>query len=62
MAYGKSYEEIRQALRELGITRRSPRKLVWVYKIGRPRQLEPEGVRQFAGRAGRFIVEESARS
>ena len=53
MASGKSYEDIRQALRELGITPEI------AAKIGMPWPLEPEGVRNFAvGLEEIFIVEE----
>jgi indolepyruvate ferredoxin oxidoreductase len=60
MASGKSYEDIRQALRELGITPEIAAKIgLRLYKIGMPWPLEPEGVRQFAvGLEEIFIVEE----
>jgi indolepyruvate ferredoxin oxidoreductase len=60
MASGKSYEDIRQALRELGITPEIATKIgLRLYKIGMPWPLEPEGVRQFAvGLEEIFIVEE----
>jgi indolepyruvate ferredoxin oxidoreductase len=60
MASGKSYEDIRQALRELGITEEIAGKIgIRLYKIGMPWPLEPEGVRQFAvGLEEIFIVEE----
>src|ERR1700755_2334557 len=60
MASGKSYEDIRQALRELGITEEVAAKIgLRLYKIGMPWPLEPEGVRQFAvGLEELFIVEE----
>jgi indolepyruvate ferredoxin oxidoreductase len=60
MASGKSYEDIRQALRELGITEEVAAKIgLRLYKIGMPWPLEPEGVRQFAvGLEEIFIVEE----
>jgi indolepyruvate ferredoxin oxidoreductase len=60
MASGKSYEDIRQALRELGITSEIAAKIgLRLYKIGMPWPLEPEGVRQFAvGLEEIFIVEE----
>jgi len=60
MASGKSYEDIRQALRELGITPEVAAKIgLRLYKIGMPWPLEPEGVRQFAvGLEEIFIVEE----
>jgi indolepyruvate ferredoxin oxidoreductase len=60
MASGKSYEDIRQALRELGVTPEVAAKIgLRLYKIGMPWPLEPEGVRQFAvGLEEVFIIEE----
>src|SRR5215510_13227215 len=60
MASGKSYEDIRQALRELGITEEIAAKIgLRLYKIGMPWPLEPEGVHQFAvGLEEIFIIEE----
>jgi indolepyruvate ferredoxin oxidoreductase len=60
MASGKSYEDVRQALRELGVTPEVAAKIgLRLYKIGMPWPLEPEGVRQFAvGLEEIFIVEE----
>src|SRR6201991_346444 len=60
MASGKSYEDIRQALRELGITEEVAAKIgLRLYKIGMPWPLEPEGVREFAvGLEEILIVEE----
>src|SRR4051794_33959045 len=60
MASGKSYEDVRQALRELGITEQVAARIgLRLYKIGMPWPLEPEGVRQFAvGLEEIFIVEE----
>ena len=60
MASGKSYEDIRQALRELGVTPEIAAKIgLRLYKIGMPWPLEPEGVRNFAvGLEEIFIVEE----
>jgi indolepyruvate ferredoxin oxidoreductase len=60
MASGKSYEDVRQALRELGITEEVAAKIgLRLYKIGMPWPLEPQGVRQFAvGLEEIFIVEE----
>ncbi len=60
MASGKSYEDVRQALRELGITEEVAAKIgLRLYKIGMPWPLEPEGVRNFAvGLEEIFIVEE----
>jgi indolepyruvate ferredoxin oxidoreductase len=60
MASGKSYEDIRQALRELGITPDIAAKIgLRLYKIGMPWPLEPQGVREFAvGLEEIFIIEE----
>jgi indolepyruvate ferredoxin oxidoreductase len=60
MASGKSYEDIRQAMRELGITPEVAAQIgIRLYKIGMPWPLEPEGVRNFAvGLEEIFIVEE----
>ena len=60
MASGKSYEDIRQALRELGITPEVAAKIgLELYKIGMPWPLEPQGVREFAvGLEEIFIIEE----
>src|SRR5450755_3409567 len=60
MASGKSYEDIRQALRELGVTAEVAAKIgLRLYKIGMPWPLEPQGVREFAvGLEEIFIVEE----
>ncbi|MBI5318328.1 indolepyruvate ferredoxin oxidoreductase family protein [Bradyrhizobium sp.] len=60
MASGKSYEDIRQALRELGITEDIAARIgIRLYKIGMPWPLEPEGVRNFAvGLEEIFIIEE----
>jgi indolepyruvate ferredoxin oxidoreductase len=60
MASGKSYEDIRQALRELGITPEVAAKIgLRLYKIGMPWPLEPQGVREFAvGLEEIMIIEE----
>src|SRR3982075_1052294 len=60
MASGKSYEDIRQALRELGVTPEVAARIgLRLYKIGMPWPLEPEGVREFAvGLEEIFIIEE----
>jgi len=60
MASGKSYEDMRQALRELGITPDVAAKIgLRLYKIGMPWPLEPEGVREFAvGLEEILIIEE----
>src|SRR5260370_3138052 len=60
MARGKSYEDIRQALLDLGVTAEVAAKIgLRLYKIGMPWPLEPQGVREFAvGLEEIFIVEE----
>jgi indolepyruvate ferredoxin oxidoreductase len=60
MASGKSYEDIRQALRELAVTPEVAAKIgLRLYKIGMPWPLEPQGVREFAvGLEEIMIVEE----
>ena len=60
MASGKSYEDIRQALRELGVTPEVAAQIgLRLYKIGMPWPLEPQGVREFAvGLEEIFIIEE----
>src|SRR6201991_2500068 len=60
MASGKSYEDIRQALRELGVTPEVAAKIgLRLYKIGMPWPLEPQGVREFAvGLEEIMIIEE----
>ena len=60
MASGKSYEDVRQALRELGVTSEVAARIgLRLYKIGMPWPLEPEGVRQFAvGLEEILIIEE----
>ena len=60
MASGKSYEDVKQALRELGIDDAVAQRVgLRLYKIGMPWPLEPVGVRQFAvGLEEILIVEE----
>ena len=60
MASGKSYEDVRQALRELGITEQVAARIgLRLYKVGMPWPLEPAGVRNFAvGLEEILIVEE----
>lgn len=49
MASGKSYDDVKQALRELGIDDAVAQRVgLRLYKIGMPWPLEPVGVRQFA--------------
>ncbi|KIZ34905.1 MULTISPECIES: indolepyruvate ferredoxin oxidoreductase family protein [Rhodopseudomonas] len=60
MASGKSYEDVRQALRELGITEQVAARIgLRLYKIGMPWPLEPQGVQEFArGLEEIFVIEE----
>src|SRR3982075_3958330 len=60
MASGKSYEDIRQALRELGVTPKGAANSgLRLNKIGIPWPREPEGVRESAvGLEEIFIIEE----
>jgi len=60
MASGKSYEDVRQALRELGVDEQVAARIgLRLYKIGMPWPLEPEGVQEFArGLEEIFVVEE----
>ena len=61
MASGKSYEDIRQALRELGITEEVAAKIgLRLYKIGMPWPLEPEGVRNSRSASRRSSSSKSA--
>ena len=57
---GKSYEDMRQALRQLGINERVAAEIgLRLYKVRMPWPLEPEGVRHFSeGLEEIFIVEE----
>ena len=62
MASGKSYEDVRQALRELGITPEVAAKIgLRLYKIGMPWPLEPQGVRDFAVGLEEILVVEERR-
>ncbi|WP_315833249.1 indolepyruvate ferredoxin oxidoreductase family protein [Bradyrhizobium prioriisuperbiae] len=62
MASGKSYEDVRQALRELGITPEVAAKIgLRLYKIGMPWPLEPQGVREFAVGLEEILVVEERR-
>jgi indolepyruvate ferredoxin oxidoreductase len=60
MASGKSYEDVKQGLRELGIDNDVARRIgLRLYKVGMPWPLEPVGVRAFAvGLEEILIVEE----
>ncbi len=62
MASGKSYEDTRQALRELGITPEVAARIgLRLYKIGMPWPLEPQGVRDFAVGLEEILVIEERR-
>lgn len=62
MASGKSYEDVRQALRELGITPEVAARIgLRLYKIGMPWPLEPQGVREFAVGLEEILVVEERR-
>jgi indolepyruvate ferredoxin oxidoreductase len=60
VASGKSYEETRQAIHELGLTDEQAAQLgVSIYKVGMPWPLEPQGIREFSeGLEEILIVEE----
>ena len=60
VASGKAYEDVLQALRELGIDREVFEEIgLRLYKVRMPWPLEPEGIRQFSkGLEEVFIVEE----
>ncbi|MGB3271465.1 MAG: indolepyruvate ferredoxin oxidoreductase family protein [Xanthobacteraceae bacterium] len=62
MASGKSYEDTRQALRELGITKDVAARIgLRLYKVGMPWPLEPQGVRDFAVGLEEILVIEERR-
>ena len=59
---GKSYQDVRQALDDLGITDADAAEMgLRVYKIAMPWPLEPEGVRQFAEGLDEILVVEEKR-
>ncbi|MFO1306732.1 MAG: indolepyruvate ferredoxin oxidoreductase family protein [Burkholderiales bacterium] len=59
---GKSYQDVRQALDDLGITEQDAAEIgLRVYKIAMPWPLEPEGVRQFAEGLEEILVVEEKR-
>lgn len=59
---GKSYEDVRQALGELGITEAVAREIgLRLYKIGMPWPIEPDGVRQFSEGLEEVLVVEEKR-
>ncbi|MCC7326269.1 MAG: indolepyruvate ferredoxin oxidoreductase family protein [Burkholderiales bacterium] len=59
---GKSYQDVRQALEDLGITDDDAAQMgLRVYKIAMPWPLEPEGVRNFAEGLDEILVVEEKR-
>ena len=59
---GKSYQDVRQALDDLGITDQDAAEIgLRVYKIAMPWPLEPEGVRHFAEGLEEILVVEEKR-
>ncbi len=62
VASGKAYEDVRQALRELGIDRDVANRVgLRLYKVGMPWPLEPAGVRRFAVGLEEILVIEERR-
>jgi indolepyruvate ferredoxin oxidoreductase len=62
VASGKSYEESRQAIHELGLTDEQAAKLgVSIYKVGMPWPLEPQGIREFSQGLEEILVIEERR-
>ncbi len=60
---GKSYLDVRQALRELGIDEAMAHEIgLAIYKVAMPWPLEPEGVRAFAEGLDELIVVEEKRA
>lgn len=59
---GKSYEDVRQALEEIGITQEIAASIgLRLYKVGMPWPLEPDGVRQFSEGLEEVLVVEEKR-
>ena len=59
---GKAYENVREALRQLGIDKAAAEKLgIRLFKVRMPWPLEPEGVREFATGLEEIIVIEERR-
>jgi indolepyruvate ferredoxin oxidoreductase len=59
---GKSYQDVRQALEDLGITEQDAIEMgLRVFKVAMPWPLEPEGVRQFAEGLEEILVVEEKR-
>ncbi|WP_336744056.1 indolepyruvate ferredoxin oxidoreductase family protein [Aureimonas altamirensis] len=62
IASGKAYEDVRQALKELGIDEETAhRARLRLYKVGMPWPLEPEGVREFSVGLEEILVVEERR-
>ena len=62
IASGKAYEDMREALRQLGIGEAEAAAIgLRVYKVGMPWPLEPEGVRHFAEGLDEVLVIEERR-
>jgi indolepyruvate ferredoxin oxidoreductase len=62
VASGKSYEETRQAIHELGLTDHQAAQMgVSVYKVGMPWPLEPQGIRIFSDGLDEILVVEERR-
>src|SRR5690606_8434064 len=59
---GKSYEDVREALHELGITEKVAREIgLRLYKVGMPWPIEPDGIRQFSEGLEEVLVVEEKR-
>ena len=59
---GKSYQDVRQALYELGITREVAKDIgLRLYKVGMPWPLEPQGIRAFCEGLDEVLVVEEKR-
>ncbi|RIK95074.1 MAG: indolepyruvate ferredoxin oxidoreductase family protein [Proteobacteria bacterium] len=59
---GKSYEDVRQALEEIGITAEIAARIgLRLYKVGMPWPLEPDGVRHFSEGLEEVLVVEEKR-
>lgn len=62
MASGKSYEDVKQGLRELGINNEIAARIgLRLYKVGMPWPLEPVGVREFAVGLEEILIFEERR-
>ena len=59
---GKSYSDVREALRWLNIDENSAKDLgISLYKVGMPWPLEPEGIREFCEGLDHVLVVEEKR-